>query len=205
VSVKIIDGGAGMGTAPLLVEDLLNGLPQIFLVRVADRLGGEPELTRLVMREALRLLTLLSIGCSGPGAAISTSLDEAWHSLILETSVYHAICSRLPGGQFIHHTAIGDFVTGLDHEADGTAEGVRSTAEAKNASEVVLDVLSAYVGVFGPFEEAIVPFWAGIPDLMKVFSLDLPTLNERLAQIHAAGFEAHSADDLVHVRQSLRR
>lgn len=144
-------------------------MPAPILERVSRSLACDEHHSRLAVREALRMLFLFSCGGSGARNALSQELDETWHALILETRFYHDLCAAFPSREYIHHS-------------------VSSIAkDSEDSWQEAINLLAAYVGAFGPFEERALHFWAGLSDLKNVFKLDLPALNERLAKIHAQG------------------
>jgi hypothetical protein len=186
-SVPLIDANS-------LIEKLLSKVPLVLVEQVRETIRGERPDANLALREALRMLYLFSTGHSGAQKSIAPALDEVWHILILETRLYHSLCKRLPSTKYIHHSvsSVGSGVDSALPRADfcRTAEGPSLSAERR--LEKSLALLSSYVGLFGPFEEAAVPYWAGLSDLVGAFSLDLPTLNARLAAICASSAMVHA-------------
>src|SRR5262249_26775048 len=55
------------------------------------------------IEETLRFL-YLSSECVGD-IPVTREIDDIWHLLILQTAEYETLCSRLPGGKFIHHSS----------------------------------------------------------------------------------------------------
>jgi hypothetical protein len=143
--------------------------------RVCQGLSVDETQASLALREAVRMLYLVSSGRGGVRHSISRALDEAWHALILETRFYHDLCAILPSGQFIHHSGAPSIEVG----------------EPEIAAK--LELLSSYVGFFGPFEEAVTPYWPGVRDLLRVFNIDLATLNHRLSAIHTCSTDPSTA------------
>jgi hypothetical protein len=78
---------------------------------------------------------------------ISVELDAIWHVFILETREYANLCAQ--AGGFVHHTTISDTV--LDDQQSDLDDD--------------LEFVVAYVGRYGGFTEAAIPFW---PALQRV-------------------------------------
>ena len=52
------------------------------------------------------VLKFLNLAVYSPGAIpVSKEIDDVWHYWVLETAEYERLCSKLPGGRFLHHSS----------------------------------------------------------------------------------------------------
>ena len=126
------------------------------------------------IEELLKYLNM-AIHDSG-GIPFSDEIDEVWHYWILETAEYASLCSKLHGGQFIHHTST-DYVLYDQPEA----------ALAEFDLVRWLGVLSSYVLNYGPFQPDRLRYWPLVDQLMARLACDVDTLNAWLASVHDLG------------------
>ncbi|MCI0688957.1 MAG: hypothetical protein L0Y54_17260 [Sporichthyaceae bacterium] len=115
--------------APVSVE-----LTHKFLVtgelwdRLVDRIMHEEELDRSlaerIMNEALGFLRLVAQDPS-QAYAPSSLVDIGWHTLVLYTREYAALCHRV-AGRFIHHEPDDE----LDHQTGGCVRTVQALRAA---------------------------------------------------------------------------
>jgi len=95
---------------------------------------------------------------------VTQEVDDLWHEFILQTKYYQKLCSRLPGGEFIHHESMG-----FD---DYRAERPRA--------EVVHEILrwiSFYVHNFGEIREERLKHWFFVRMVLRALNLSLADLN----------------------------
>jgi hypothetical protein len=101
-------------------------------------------------------------------------IDEVWHYWILETKEYAALCAKLHGGQFLHHSSNDYLQYGKDETQVPEYDVQRG-----------LGILSSYVLNYGPIQPDRVRYWPLIEALMAQLEWDLDTLNRWLASVHA--------------------
>ena len=121
----------------------------------------------LRVEEALKFLNLAMYS---PGAIpVSKEIDDVWHYWVLETAEYQALCGKLPGGRFLHHSS---------NEYEEFHDPLAKEKEIDPAVQVAY--LGAYVKNFGPFEPDRVHHWPFAKRLMDLFGWSLSELNDRL-------------------------
>lgn len=116
--------------------------------------------------ECLKYLAIMS-GTSGRRIVVTPDVDEVWHELIVQTSLYFALCESLPGGRYIHHASITpDAYAARTGEREFVAEFLRWVPD--------------YVHSFGPFGPERAEHWTVVEFLRT-------ELGMTLAEINAAG------------------
>jgi hypothetical protein len=116
------------------------------------------------------VLKFLNLAAHSPGAIpVSKEIDDVWHYWVLETAEYEALCRKLPGGRFLHHSS------------NEYAEFHDPRAKEKEIDPVVqISYLGSYVKSYGPFERDRVGYWPFALRLMEMFGWSLDELNARL-------------------------
>lgn len=104
----------------------------------------------------------------------TAEIDEVWHYWILETKEYAALCAKLHGGQFLHHSS-NDY---LQYGQDDTKAPEYDVQRG-------LGILSSYVLNYGPIQPDRVRYWPLVDALMAHLQCDLGGLNQWLASVHA--------------------
>src|SRR5271165_152510 len=116
------------------------------------------------------VLKFLNLAVYSDGAIpVSKEIDDVWHYWVLETAEYEALCKRLPGGRFLHHTS-NEYAEFDDPKA--------KEKEIDPAGQIAY--LGAYVKNFGPFERDRVCHWPFAKRLMEMCNWTLSELNARL-------------------------
>lgn len=127
-----------------------------FPYRSADEVDSQIE-------AVLQFLYVVSTS-DGMFIPLTRAADDVWHELIVETKYYFDLCSRLPGGTYLHHHAIG----------------IDSYAEQLGRRETVQQFVSwvpLRTRLFGDFTEADKPNWAVLEFLQDVVGLSLDDVN----------------------------
>jgi hypothetical protein len=149
-------------------DTLLSEIPAEFRNRLQVKFELQTTDALRGITECLKMLSMASVGAKAFAYLISQDLDNIWHELILETRLYHRVCSLLPGGQYVHHSAMDS----TDHSADRQGQA--------------LATLATYVANFGPFEPSAKQWWPVLEFLCHELEIDLETLNSRLAMLSRA-------------------
>ena len=119
------------------------------------------------IEEALKFL-YLAVHSPGP-IPISQEIDDVWHYWILETAEYEALCRKLPGGCYLHHSS-DEYAEFADRDAKG--QPIDTTIQ--------MSYLGAYVKNYGPFCQDRVHYWPFAKRLMDLLGWSLDELNARL-------------------------
>jgi hypothetical protein len=125
------------------------------------------------------VLKFLNLAVYSPGAIpVSKEIDDVWHYWVLETAEYEALCRKLPGGRFLHHSSneYAEF-----HDPKAKEKEIDPTGQ--------IAYLGAYVKNFGPFEPDRVCHWPFATRLMNLFDWSLSELNARLRACSEAGLD----------------
>jgi hypothetical protein len=120
------------------------------------------------IEEALKFLNM-AVYCQG-NIPVSREIDDIWHSWILETKEYSALCDSLQGRRYIHHCSN----TYLECAESG-AELPVTTLENKIA------MLGNYVLNYGPFEADRINYWPFAAYLVRELGMTVDGLNEWLS------------------------
>lgn len=102
-------------------------------------------------------------------------IDEIWHYWILETQEYAALCAKLHGGQFLHHSSSDYLLHGQDDEAPSFEYDLQRG----------LAILSSYALNYGPIQPDRARYWPLVEALKSQLQCDLDALNVWLASVHA--------------------
>jgi hypothetical protein len=108
------------------------------------------------------------------GIPFSDEIDDVWHYWILQTKEYAALCRKLDGGKFIHHSS-NDYEEFLDAH-------VRERSIDLNRA---VSLLSSYVLNYGPFEASRVKYWPAAAQLIKLLGWSVDRFNAWLASVSA--------------------
>ncbi|MDN5896006.1 MAG: hypothetical protein L0H93_18515 [Nocardioides sp.] len=130
-----------------------------------------PDVIESQIRAVLEFLHIAS-NADGMFIPLTRAADDVWHELIVETKYYFDLCSRLPGGSYMHHHAIGieDYAAQL---------GKRETVQQ------FLSWIPLRVRLFGEFTADDKANWAVLEFLEDEVGLSLEQINE-LGKTHAA-------------------
>jgi hypothetical protein len=131
------------------------------------------------------LLKALNMSLFAPGdIPFSLEIDEVWHLWIMETHEYAKLCTKLHGGQFLHHSS------------NTYAEFFDVNAKQRTADfEQGLGILSSYVLNYGPFTEDRIAYWPLAVQILKDTGWTLLKFNDWLLSAAAAPQE-HATGDL---------
>ena len=142
-----------------------------------------PEELDARVEETLRFL-YLSSECAGD-IPVTREIDDLWHLLILQTAEYERLCTRLPGGKFIHHCS-NQFLAYFG-EARRREDSLRN--------EVRMHAL--YVQNFGKFESDRVRYWRLAAYLVQEVGWTTEQLNDWLthSDVQSAEGQAKSLAD----------
>lgn len=110
----------------------------------------------------------------GGDIPFTEEIDEVWHYWILETKQYEALCKKLHGGQFLHHSSNDYLQYGQDEDAPPPEFDVQRG----------LGILSSYVLNYGPMQADRARFWPLVDALMAHLRCDLDALNQWLSSVH---------------------
>jgi hypothetical protein len=149
-----------------------------YFVRKFSDVPREELLARI--EEALKFLFICE-QCDG-SIPVTQEIDDIWHAWILQTQEYLVLCSRLPTGEFIHHSS-NDYLVSIDpqvNERDNLACDVR--------------MLAAYVAHFGGFADDRVQHWKLATSLVTDLGWTVEQLNDWLG---GSDVESRSAVSLT--------
>src|SRR5690349_3091932 len=128
----------------LLGRYLSPAMEQYFTRKLPDI---SPSDLRCRIVEFLKGLALLQLS---PGDILfSKEIDAIWHYWILETAEYAALCQKLTGGEFIHHTS-------KDYSGPTTAP---NEEDPTHATRRLIVFFCIYVSQFGPIAEDRLVYW----------------------------------------------
>lgn len=119
------------------------------------------------IQELLKYLNM-AVYSSG-GIPFTSDIDEVWHLWILETQEYTALCEKLYGGRFMHHSS-SEYLS-LAQNDDGGGNGDFQRA---------LEILMSYVLNYGDFERRRIRYWPVADLLYQHFNEDLRKTNDWL-------------------------
>ena len=162
-----------MTEPPALLTERMWG---VLADKLPDRLPAE---LCIQVEECLKFLTIASERAAS-FFPLDAAVDEVWHELITETREYQGLCSRLPGGRFLHHSAIT-----LDEYV-----------QRSNRSAVVCELLEwipVYVRTFGDFTPEAAEYWVICRFLRAELGLSLDDIN-RIGRESRTGEQSVSAD-----------
>lgn len=129
--------------------------------KLPDRTTAE---LHLQTEECLRFLTIAS-ELPESFFPLTREVDDVWHELISETREYQRLCSALPGGRFLHHSALT----------------LTEYAEQRDRRTVVAQLLAwipNYVQRFGDFTEERAEHWMICNFLRRELGLSLEQINQ---------------------------
>jgi len=154
--------------SPMLVDDLIS---DDYFDRVRSKFPQlDEEEFRTQLTEVLKYLYLTAQLGRQPFYPCN-QLDLVWHELILQTQDYSLLCSRLPGGKFVHHASV--------MPSDGATPGHGSDASSRE-----ITFYAAYVMTFGGFKDSSIELWPRADVLRSCWNLaGAPDLNKRLKEI----------------------
>lgn len=147
----------------LLGRHLSPEMAEYFAHKFADL--DAAELHRRVA-ECLKGLTLLHLL---PGdIPFSEEIDAVWHCWLMETAEYAALCRRITGGEFLHHSS-------ADYPPMRQAQAAQNP---RHAVRRLLAFFALYVSRFGPIDERRLAYWPAFSELMEAYGWDLARANE---------------------------
>jgi hypothetical protein len=121
------------------------------------------------IEELLKYLNI-SAYCHG-GIPVNDEIDDVWHLWIMQTKEYAALCRKLVGGKFIHHSS-------NEYEAWSNPDIKTTPPDLVRG----VGVLRSYVLNYGPFEAARVSYWPMAERLSAAIDGGLARLNAMLSQ-----------------------
>lgn len=124
------------------------------------------------IEELLKYLNMAQY--SHGGIPFSNDIDDVWHLWIMQTQEYSALCRKLQGGHFIHHSS-------NDYE-DFTDPDVRSRPIDLQRA---IGLLASYVLNYGPFEAQRAVYWPVVLRLAEGLGWTLDQLNAWLGSVSA--------------------
>jgi hypothetical protein len=129
-----------------------------------------PDEVDIRIDELLKYLNM-SIFSNGD-IPFSSEIDDVWHFWIMETKEYFALCDKLHGRKYIHHSSnvFQEF----------------SQPDIKNKKpdfDHIIGVLVAYALNYGPFEESRLRYWPLAERIMQNFNWNIHQLNGWLRDI----------------------
>jgi len=130
----------------------------------------DPEEIDIRTEELLKFLNM-SIYCFGD-IPVSTEVDEVWHFWIMETREYFALCEKLHGKRYVHHSS-SDYEEFFNRDAK----------KRKPDVDRLIGILVAYVLNYGGFEERRVKYWPLAQRMMEQFHWDVDQLNNWLLTV----------------------
>lgn len=128
---------------------------------------AEPSEIDARTEELIKYLNM-SVYCNGD-IPFSLAVDEVWHYLIMETKEYFALCAKLHGKGYIHHTS-----------SDYQEYTQRDIKSKKPDFDRFMNILVAYVHNYGPFEADRTKYWPFVERIMESFEWDVAQLNQWL-------------------------
>ncbi len=146
---------------------------------VKSNLGDSPNadsILRTRTNECLKFLCLVHHWGGGIPIPVSAEIDDIWHFLILETREYSALCTRLPGGIFIHHQST-----------------VFQPAAPQTRAQA-LSWMASYSLNFGAFTHESIEYWPMAAQLLHEIERNgggLAELNQLLTVMSATQLRAH--------------
>lgn len=141
-----------------------------------------PTETRQQTEECLRYLYLS--GFVHGSVPISREVDHIWHLLILETKYYLALCQRLPGGYFRHHSS-HDFPNKTRLAKTRLVVPDPSLRQRSGSSEASrnLSWLLSYVANFGDFTLDTIRYWPYAIGILQQLNLNICDFNKKLRDL----------------------
>ncbi|MCG8316081.1 MAG: hypothetical protein MI976_22945 [Pseudomonadales bacterium] len=130
------------------------------------------------IEELLKYLNMATF-CNGD-IPFNKEIDEVWHYWIMETLEYEALCAKLTGKGFFHHSSndyAEYFNPGIKQQKPDFSRG--------------LEILVAYVLNYGEFEAERVQYWPLAQRIMELRNWDIRQLNEWLVEILQNQAEIH--------------
>jgi hypothetical protein len=110
------------------------------------------------------------------GIPFNDDIDDVWHLWIMQTKEYAALCRKLQGARFIHHSS-------NEYEAFADPDVKTRPMDTQRA----VGVLRSYVMNYGPFGADRVCYWPVAEQLVQRLGWTVQRLNEWLAQpVHRA-------------------
>jgi hypothetical protein len=129
-----------------------------------------PEEIDARTEELLKYLNI-SVFCNGD-IPFSLAVDEVWHYWIMETKEYFALCEKLHGRGYIHHSS-------NDYQ-EFTHKDVKSK---KPDFDRIINILVTYVHNYGPFTADRIQYWPFAERIMEGFDWNLTQLNDWLLRL----------------------
>jgi hypothetical protein len=116
------------------------------------------------------------------GIPFNDDIDDVWHLWIMQTKEYAALCRKLQGAKFIHHSS-------NEYEAFADPDVKTRPMDTQRA----VGVLRSYVINYGPFGADRVRYWPVAEQLVQRLGWSVERLNEWLAQpVHRAAPVQHA-------------
>jgi hypothetical protein len=138
-----------------------------------------PEEVDIRIEELLKYLNM-SIFSNGD-IPFNGEIDDVWHFWIMETREYFALCDKLHGRKYIHHSS--------NVFQEFSNPDIKSK---KPDFDHIIGVLVAYVLNYGPFEEARVKYWPLAERIMLDSNWDIHQLNGWLRNVLDEHTVAHA-------------